>query len=842
MTYPISDITRRVVYSGSLGTGPYPFTFEILEEGDIGVYKNQTLLTLSADYTVTINADGTGEVDLVSAAASTDTVAIFGDKGIQRQTDFTTGGDLFANSLNDELDAQTIFAQQNAEAIVRAIRAPQFDPTNLDMTLPSASDRADTVLTFDTNGEPQATSSSDFVAGLSGSILGANYVTNTAVGDGSTVNFTVSVAPGAKGNIQIYIDGVYQNKSSFSISGTTITFTEAPPLNASVEFIIGYSIGSTTGDASGVDFTQQGTGAVTTTVAQKLWETISVKDFGAVGDGVTDDYAAIQAAIDAAISVGGSTVYFPAGTYYVSQVITTPTSRNDYPDYTVKLTIQGVAGGTWITRDTVAMPNYDYDIAGFTARHDSAAFALRGDSVSIRDIAFKNSTIGLYIGDNPHRTDVDFTDPLNPDIADTAANSFNHIENLKAYDCGVGVFMEASHGTYYNTFISWHLKECNVGLVTRDRPNAASKVNRNTFVNIRANRCPIGFFLEDANTNVFNGLHTENCQIGATGLNAAYNNTNLLTSWSGTAPSAISTSGCGTIVDSSKNHFFGCVPESCDYDLYITPSQTNNDFYGCAYDNTGEKVWFESLPRHYFSTNVTIQNGGMTVTRSNAATAQEITQGWPSGISSTYLQAESPKLLGATVYKDSDTCLTINRKTDYGDLIELQKDGTKFGEIGIAGGIPYIASASGIGIRPDAGGLSPTDSGGVKSDNTATCGLGAYRWSVVYAATGTINTSDENEKQQIESLSAAELAVATTLKGSIKKFKFNDAVESKGDDARIHVGVIAQDVETAFTAQGLNASDYGIFCEDTWTDDDGNEQTRKGVRYEELLAFIIGAM
>jgi hypothetical protein len=318
MTYPISDITRRVVYSGSLGTGPYPFTFEILEEGDIGVYKNQTLLTLSADYTVTINADGTGEVDLVSAAASTDTVAIFGDKGIQRQTDFTTGGDLFANSLNDELDAQTIFAQQNAEAIVRAIRAPQFDPTNLDMTLPSASDRADTVLTFDTNGEPQATSSSSFVAGLAGSILGANYVTNTAVGDGSTVNFTVSVAPGAKGNIQIYIDGVYQNKSSFSISGTTVTFTEAPPLNASVEFIIGYSIGSVGNDAGDITYTPAGTGALTTDVETKLREFVSVKDFGATGDGVTDDTAAIQTALTST----GKNIVFPRGNYLITSPIT----------------------------------------------------------------------------------------------------------------------------------------------------------------------------------------------------------------------------------------------------------------------------------------------------------------------------------------------------------------------------------------------------------------------------------------------------------------------------------------------------------------------------------------
>ena len=321
MTYPISDVTRRVVYSGSAGTGPYTFTFEVLTQGDIGVYKNSTLLTLTTDYTVTINVDGTGYITLVSAATAADTIAIFGNKGIQRSTDFVTGGDLFANSLNDELDAQTIFAQQNAEAIVRAIRAPQFDPANIDMTLPKAADRVDGILQFDANGKPTVVSASQFVAGLSGSIIGANYITNNATGDGTTVNFTLSSAPGSKGNLQIYIDGVYQNKATFSLAGTTVTFTEAPPLNASVEFIIGYSIGSTSGDATGIDFTQQGTGAVSRTVANKLYEFVSVKDFGAVGDGVTDDTAAIQAALDS----NASSVTFPKGTY-LSNALTVPSN------------------------------------------------------------------------------------------------------------------------------------------------------------------------------------------------------------------------------------------------------------------------------------------------------------------------------------------------------------------------------------------------------------------------------------------------------------------------------------------------------------------------------------
>lgn len=52
------------------------------------------------------------------------------------------------------------------------------------------------------------------------------------------------------------------------------------------------------------------------TVGDKLRETVSVKDFGATGDGTTDDTAAIRAAVDYA-NVAGGTVYFPAGTYLV---------------------------------------------------------------------------------------------------------------------------------------------------------------------------------------------------------------------------------------------------------------------------------------------------------------------------------------------------------------------------------------------------------------------------------------------------------------------------------------------------------------------------------------------
>jgi hypothetical protein len=128
-------------------------------------------------------------------------------------------------------------------------------------------------------------------------------------------------------------------------------------------------------------------------------------------------------------------------------------------------------------------------------------------------------------------------------------------------------------------------------------------------------------------------------------------------------------------------------------------------------------------------------------------------------------------------------------------------------------------------------------------DNSKSCGLASNRWSVVYAGTGTINTSDEREKQDIEDLSDAELRVATSLKSLVKKFRFRDAVQAKGDDARIHVGVIAQEVIAAFQAEGLDPMHYGIVCYDQWdATDDEPAGDRYGIRYEELLAFIIAAL
>jgi len=139
------------------------------------------------------------------------------------------------------------------------------------------------------------------------------------------------------------------------------------------------------------------------------------------------------------------------------------------------------------------------------------------------------------------------------------------------------------------------------------------------------------------------------------------------------------------------------------------------------------------------------------------------------------------------------------------------------------------------------------------TDNVHDLGSSSLRWKDVYATNATIQTSDRNQKEQIEELSEQEKTVAVECKSLIRKFKWKDAVLEKGTDARFHFGVVAQDLEKAFSDGGLDARAYGIFIEAKWWEDsEGNrvsediegaiEKSMLGVRYDELLAFIISAM
>jgi len=238
----------------------------------------------------------------------------------------------------------------------------------------------------------------------------------------------------------------------------------------------------------------------------------------------------------------------------------------------------------------------------------------------------------------------------------------------------------------------------------------------------------------------------------------------------------------------------------------------------------------------------------------------------------------------------------FNRLTNDGGIVEFAKDGTTVGSIGTSSG-NIIIGTDDTGVMYWGGNaiLPWNISTNVERDNAISMGRSSGRYDDIYATNGTIQTSDVNEKQDIEALSEAETRVAVAAKALLRKFRWKSAVEEKGDDARVHFGIIAQDLQAAFEAEGLDAGNYGMFIHSTWwehevevpavvaqdavyetqTDEEGNEiqvlvseavegaeaytqtdtyntaeeapegaveRSRMGVRYSELLAFIIAAI
>lgn len=138
------------------------------------------------------------------------------------------------------------------------------------------------------------------------------------------------------------------------------------------------------------------------------------------------------------------------------------------------------------------------------------------------------------------------------------------------------------------------------------------------------------------------------------------------------------------------------------------------------------------------------------------------------------------------------------------------------------------------------------------NDNLISCGAASSRFSVIYAASGTINTSDLTEKQQQRELYDAEKKAAAEIKSSIRAYKRNDEVEKEGDDAKWHFGVMAQGVAEILKKNGLNHEDYDFLSYVEWydipesVDKSGNvisssiqAGNRWGVKHSQPLCFII---
>ena len=144
--------------------------------------------------------------------------------------------------------------------------------------------------------------------------------------------------------------------------------------------------------AGNLTYKNDGTGAVVRTIKDKLGETVSVKDFGAVGDGVTDDTAAIQAAIDSE-----GKVYLPTGTYKItSQLVFGANCSGLFGEGAYDSVISKEFNGNAILCDTSGAVIENLGIEGNGATYTGAGIVPRGYNIIIRNCRI-NDTEGSCV-------------------------------------------------------------------------------------------------------------------------------------------------------------------------------------------------------------------------------------------------------------------------------------------------------------------------------------------------------------------------------------------------------------------------------------------------------------
>ena len=174
---------------------------------------------------------------------------------------------------------------------------------------------------------------------------------------------------------------------------------------------------------------------------------------------------------------------------------------------------------------------------------------------------------------------------------------------------------------------------------------------------------------------------------------------------------------------------------------------------------------------------------------------------------------------GVTVHTANGASpLFLNRRSSDGTVATFMRSGTTDGQINcVSGDIAIGTGDTALKFEDSTDAIKPfnvTTNG--SRDNAIDLGTSGARFDDIYATNGTIQTSDQNEKQQIASLTDAEITAAKAISKLFKTYKWNDSVAENGDNARTHAGVIAQDVQSAMTDAGLDAGDYAFFISTTW--------------------------
>jgi hypothetical protein len=571
------------------------------------------------------------------------------------------------------------------------------------------------------------------------------------------------------------------------------------------------------------------TGSTTArTLANRFADVVNVKDFGAVGDGVADDTAAIQAAINFTASRNGGYINIPSGVYKISNTLSITTSN-------IKIIGNGGDflhdGGTGVDGATKIIWAGIIDGTMLEIKTISNISNSKINGCNLIGIEFNGSnSAGIAISIISHNTGK-FENLFVQDVTQIAykVSCLQSTELPEAADSQYNFFNQC----FYRMIGNVAVRNATGFYLTSKIPTASGA---NTSFNIfqfcgGQNYSGIGFLLDDADNNTF--LHCKVYRIYDNNYavdlrNANTNGNSFQELYAGPAFNTIGAGGTnpygiklsGTASGYTGNPFANSF-NNLDSTNGTQPPVLDSGVTAYWSQNTGYE-----FPKNFVNTAIGNNIAASILARQNT-NAQYASYMYGGGAAVFGIEADG----GVYSFEIPSTGLRIRKISGSGTKTELWND-----------------------FEITSGDIYPT------VDNSNSCGKSGNRWSAVWAANGTIQTSDEREKKDIKN-SELGLNFITSLRPvsykwidggkEIEKIVYRDKdgneVDKDSEGAlpaeiitksipgnRTHFGLLSQEVKAALP----DGVDFGGWV----LTDKENPDSQQALRYDQFIAPLIKAV
>lgn len=280
---PVEAQTVSYTYIGDGSTTAFPFPSRILSASDIIVGVNGAIQT---GVVVSGISDSGATVTLAAAPAAAARVVLLRAPPFSQLVDFVSGQTVLEGTLDNALDKLTMMAQYLLLLVRGAVRVSELSgDTPPLIETPLAPGRA--LIVNPAGDKIIAGPNAEDIAGAQGyaqqaedardlaedyrdeaadwaALARNDWVVQQFTGDGVTTAFVLSADPGTVNNTFVTVDAVPQSKLAYTVTGTTLTLSEAPALGAPIEVAFGFRVAVGTPVDGSITEPKHATGGVST--------------------------------------------------------------------------------------------------------------------------------------------------------------------------------------------------------------------------------------------------------------------------------------------------------------------------------------------------------------------------------------------------------------------------------------------------------------------------------------------------------------------------------------------------------------------------------------------------